>query len=150
MISMSSLLSVVWQNQVKEFFTQLHGHQSKTLALFVLGAIKAKSIVIPLVAEELLKESDAKSSSIERRLERFLSNDRIDTEKTWDELLAQILPYFRQGLMRLVIDLTPYEEHAQVIYIGLLQHSRVLPLAWKVMPGQETWDQGLWDRIGKL
>jgi hypothetical protein len=57
----------VWHEQVKEFFTQLHGHQSKTLALFVLGAIKAKSIVIPQVAEELLAESDAKASSIERR-----------------------------------------------------------------------------------
>ncbi len=147
---MSSLLCTVWQNQVKEFFTQLHGHQSKTLALFVLGAIKAKSIVIPLVAEELLAESEAKASSIERRLERFLSNDRIDTEKTWEKLLTQIMPYFRREPMRLVIDLTPYEEHAQVIYIGLLQHSRVLPLVWKVMPGQEKWDQGLWDCIEEL
>jgi hypothetical protein len=24
-----------------------------------------------------------------------------------------------------MIDLTPYEEHAQFIYIGLLQHSRI-------------------------
>ena len=137
---MSSPLCTVWQKQVKDFFTQLHGHQSKTLAMFVLGAIRAKSLVIPVVAEELLAESDAKASSIERRLERFLSNDRIKTEKIWDELLVQILPYFLQNPIQLVIDLTPYEEHAQVIYIGLLQHSRVLPLAWKVMPGQETWD----------
>jgi hypothetical protein len=140
----------VWHEQVKQFFTQLHGHQSKTLAMFVLGAIKAKSIVIPVVAEELLAESDAKASSIERRLERFLSNDRIDTEKTWDAVLAQIMPYFRQGPMRLVIDLTPYEEHAQVIYIGILQHSRVFPLVWKVMPGQESWDQGLWNCMEEL
>jgi Transposase DDE domain len=148
-ITMSELCQV-WHEQVKEFFTHLHGHQSKTLALFVLGAIKAKSIVIPLVAEELLEESDAKANSIERRLERFLSNERIDTVETWDMLLAQIMPYFRQAPMRLVIDLTPYEEHAQVIYIGILQHSRVLPLVWKVMPGQETWDQGLWDCIDEL
>jgi len=52
--------------------------------------------------------------------------------------------------MRLVIDLTAYEEHAQVISIGLLQHSRVLPLVWKVMPGQTKWDQGLWECIDKL
>ena len=147
---MSSPLSTVWQKQVKDFFTQLHGHQSKTLALFTLGVIKAKSIAIPLVAEELLAESEAKANSIERRLERFLSNSRIDTEKTWDTLIAQIIPFFRQRPMRLVIDLTPYEEHAQVIYIGLLQHSRVLPLAWKVMPGQEKWDQGLWDCVEEL
>jgi hypothetical protein len=52
--------------------------------------------------------------------------------------------------MRLIIDVTPYEEHAQVIYVGLLQHSRVLPLVWKVMPGQQKWDQGFWECIDEL
>jgi DDE family transposase len=137
----------VWHQQVKEFFTSLHGHQSKTLSMFVVGAIKAESIVIPRVAEELLAESEAKAPSIERRLERFLSNERIDTEKTWDEFLGQIMPYFRRHPIQLVIDVTPYEEHAQVIYVGMLQHSRVLPLVWKVMPGQEKWDQGLWECV---
>jgi hypothetical protein len=81
---MKSPLCTLWQKQVKEFFTQLHGHQSKTLALFVFGAIAAKSIAIPLVAEALLTESEAKASSIERRLERFISNERVDVERTWD------------------------------------------------------------------
>ncbi len=147
---MNSPLCTLWQKQVKEFFQQLHGHQSKTLALFVFGVMKAKSLAIPLVAEELLAESEAKASSIERRLERFLSNDRIDVEHTWNALLAQVMPYFRREPVRLVVDLTSYEEHAQVIYIGLLQHSRVLPLVWKVMPGWESWDQGLWDCIEEL
>ena len=84
--------------------------------LFVLGAIKAKSIVIPIVAEELLEESDAKANSIERRLERFLSNERIDTVETWNILLSKIMPYFRHGPMRLVIDVVPYEEHAAARY----------------------------------
>lgn len=143
-------LCKVWQEQVKEFFTQLHGHQSKTLALFVLGAIKAESIVLPRVAEALLAESEAKAPSIERRLERFLSNEKIETEEAWDAFLSQIMPYFRQAPIQLVIDLTPYEEHAQVIYLGLLQPSRVLPLVWKVMPGQDSWEEGLWESIAAL
>jgi hypothetical protein len=32
----------------------LHGHQKKVLAMFVLGAIKAESIVVQRVAEELM------------------------------------------------------------------------------------------------
>jgi hypothetical protein len=147
---MSSLLCEAWQKQVQEFFTSLHGHQSKTLAWFVLGAMRAQSIVLPRVAEALLAESDAKASSIERRLERFLSNPRIDVEHTWEELLAQVMPFFRQEPMRIIIDVTSYEEHAQVIYVGLLQHSRVLPLVWKVMPGQQKWDQGFWVCIDEL
>ena len=147
---MSSVLCEAWQKQVQEFFTSLHGHQSKTLAWFVLGAIRAQSVVLPQVAEALLAESEAKASSIERRLERFLSNPRIDVEETWEQLLAQVMPFFRQQPMRIIVDVTPYEEHAQVIYVGLLQHSRVLPLVWKVMPGQQKWDQGFWECIDEL
>jgi hypothetical protein len=147
---MSSVLCEAWQRQVQGFFISLHGHQSKTLAWFVLGAIRAQSIVIPQVAEALLAESEAKASSIERRLERFLSNPRIDVEQTWEELLTQVMPFFRQGPMRVIIDVTSYEEHAQVIYVGLLQQSRVLPLVWKVMPGQQKWDQGFWACIDEL
>ena len=147
---MSSVLCEAWQRQVQDFFISLHGHQSKTLAWFVLGAIRAQSIVIPQVAEALLAESEAKASSIERRLERFLSNPRIDVEQTWEELLTQVMRFFCTEPIRIIIDVTSYEEHAQVIYVGLLAHSRVLPLVWKVMPGQQKWDQGFWECIDEL
>lgn len=68
---MSSVLCQAWQKQVQEFFTQFHGHQSKTLARFVLGAIRAQRLVLPQIAEALLAEGEAKASSIERRLERL-------------------------------------------------------------------------------
>lgn len=147
---MSSVLGLAWQKQVQEFFTRLHGHQSKTLALFVLGAIKAKSLAIPLIAEELLAESEAKASSIERRLERFLSNQRIDVEQTWEQLLSQVMPSVATSPMRIIVDVTPDEEHAQIMYVGLLTHSRVLPLVWKVMPGRQKWDQGFWKCMEEL
>jgi len=147
---MSSLLCEAWQRQVQAFFTSLHGHQSKTLAWFVLGAIRAQSIVLPRVAEALLAESEAKASSIERRLERFVSNPRIDVEHSWEELLTQVMPFFRKESLRVIIDVTSYEEHAQVIYVGLLAHSRVLPLVWKVMPGLQKWDQGFWSCLEEL
>jgi len=64
--------------------------------------------------------------------------------------MEAVLPSFQKEPIQLVIDLTNYEEHAQVVYIGIIQHSRVLPLAWKVMPGQTKWDQGLWEIIEGL
>jgi Transposase DDE domain len=145
-----SPLCAQWHQQVKEFFTELHGHQSKTLALFVWGAIKAQSIVLAQVAEDLLPECEAKVSSIERRLQRFVSNERIEVETVWDDFLHEIGASWKQQEVVLVLDLTPFEEHAQVVYVGLLQQTRVLPLAWKVMPGQEKWDQGLWEIVGTL
>jgi hypothetical protein len=145
-----SPLCTVWHEQVKEFFTNLHGHQSKTLAMFVWGAIQAQSIVVQRVAEGLLAESDAKCESIERRLRRFLSNERVEVKKTWDQLLKQVLPYWKGKKVYLVLDLTPFDEHAQVIYLGLVQKTRVLPLAWRVMPGQEKWDERLWPLVQEL
>jgi hypothetical protein len=130
-----SPLCTALHQQFKKFFHVLHGHQSKTLSMFVMGAIRAESIVLPKVAEALLEESDAKTPSIERRLQRFLSNAKIDTEEVWDTFTETVLPSFQKDPIQLVIDLTSYEEHAQVVYIGIIQHSRVLPLAWKVMEG---------------
>ena len=135
-----SPLRAHWHQQVKDFFGKLHGHQSKALALFVWGAIKAESIVLARVAEELLPESEAKVPS----------NERIDVEAVWDDFLSEIGAYWKQKEVVLVLDLTPFEEHAQVVYVGLLQQTRVLPLAWKVMPGQEKWDEGLWKIVGEL
>jgi len=109
----------------------------------VWGAIKAESIVLARVAEELLSESNAKVPSIERRLQRFVSNERIDVEAVWDDFLSEIGAYWKQQEVVLVLDLTPFEEYAQVVYVGLMQQTRVLPLAWKVMSGQEKWDEGL-------
>src|SRR5690348_2543558 len=139
-----------WHGQVKQFFTRLHGHQTKVLAMFVLGAMRAESIVVQRVAEELLAESAAKVTSIERRLERFLDNERIEVETIWDQFLGQVLPTFGHQPLTLILDLTPFEEHAQVIYVGLLQQARVLPLAWQVMPGQQQWEQGQWEIVERL
>ena len=145
-----SPLCTVWNEQVKQFFTNLHGHQSKTLAMFVWGAIKANNIVVQRVAEELLAESHAKCESIERRLRRFLSNERVEVKETWDHLLKQVLPYWKDKKVYLVLDVTPFDEHAQVIYVGLIQKTRVLPLAWRVMPGQEKWEERLWPLVQEL
>lgn len=145
-----SPLCTAFYEQVKQSFHVLHGHQAKALSFFVMGAMRAESIVLSKIAEALQEESDAKTPSIERRLERFLSNEKIDTKKVWDPLLEKVLSSVFHGSIQLVIDLTNYEEHAQVVYIGIIKHSRVLPLVWKVMPGQEKWNEGLWEIIDGL
>lgn len=145
----SPLLSQ-WHGEVKQLFTKLHGHQTKVLSLFVLGAIRAESIVVARVAEEVQSESEAKIPSIERRLQRFICNERVEVEPVWEQFLVQVLPYWRGKEVTMVLDITPFEEHAQVVYLGLLTQSRVLPLAWKVMPGQQEWDQGLWEIMAQL
>jgi hypothetical protein len=73
MISMDAptLLWEAWREQVKQLFPSLHGHQQKTLAWMVLGAVLSGSAVLQRMAEGLYGISAAKMPSIERRLARF-------------------------------------------------------------------------------
>ena len=74
-----SVLWMNWQEQLNELLTGMHGHQKKTLAFFVLGIVLSGCAVMQRVAETLYERglSEAKMSSIERRLARFIANERI-------------------------------------------------------------------------
>lgn len=137
-----SPLCTVWYEQVKEFFSMLHGHQSKVLSLFVYGAIQAQSIVVQNVAEELQAECAlVKVPSIERRLQRFLANEHVEVSVLWEHLLRQVLPYWQGQPLTLIIDEVAMNDDARVVYIGLLQGYRTLPLMWTVLPVPITQDE---------
>jgi hypothetical protein len=99
-----------WHGEVKPLFTVLHGHQKKGLSLFVRGAIKAESMVVARVAEEWLTETEAKVPRSERRLQRFLSHERVEVEPVWEQFLAQVLAFWRGKEVTLVLDITPFEQ----------------------------------------
>src|SRR5437870_4542157 len=122
-----SVLWMNWQEQLNELLTGMHGHQKKTLAFFVLGIVLSGCAVMQRVAETLYERglSEAKMSSIERRLARFIANERIVVPQVWKLFLAQVLPYFRGKKLYFVLDLTPFQDDLSIVYIGLLVHSRV-------------------------
>ncbi len=89
-------------------------------------------------------------SSIERRLARFNANERIVVPVIWKLFLEQVLTPFRGQRLYFVLDNTPFRDDLTIVYLGLLVHSRVLPVAWAVMPAQTTWDEGQWQIVGRL
>ena len=147
----SSVLWTSWQEQLKEVLTGIHGHQKKTLAFFVLGIVLSGCAVMQRVAETLNERgiSEAKMSSIERRLARFIANERIVVPLIWKLFLEQVLAPFRGQQLSFVLDNTPFRDDLTIVSVGLLVHSRVLPMAWAVMPAQTTWDEGQWDIVGQ-
>ncbi len=88
--------------------------------------------------------------SIERRLARFVANERVQVSTIWKQFLTQVLAYWQGKQVRLVLDCTPFDDRATIVYLGLLVQSRVLPIAWRIMPLQEKWDQGQWELVGEL
>jgi hypothetical protein len=148
----SSVLWTNWHEQLKELLPAIHGHQTKTLAFFVLGIVVSGCAVMQRVAETLYEQglSEAKMPSIERRLARFLANSRIVVPLIWKLFLAQVLTPFRGEHLYFVLDNTPFRDELTSVYLGLLVHSRVLPVAWAVMPAQTTWEEGQWEIVGRL
>lgn len=147
-----SVLWMNWQEQLKELLTGIHGHQKKTLALFVLGIVLSGCAVMQRVAETLSERglSEAKMSSIERRLARFIANERIVVPVIWKLFVAQVLAPFAGQKLYFVLDNMPFRDDLTLVYLGLLVHSRVLPVAWAVMPAQTKWDEGQWQIVGRL
>ncbi len=147
-----SVLWMNWQEQLKELLTGIHGHQKKTLAFFVLGIVLSGCAVMQRVAETLSERgiSEAKMTSIERRLARFIANERIVVPLIWKLFVAQVLAPFRGQQLYFVLDNTPFRDDLTIVYVGLLVHSRVLPVAWAVMPAQTKWEEGQWQIVGRL
>jgi len=146
------LLLDQWSAQVKEIFPTLHAYQQKTLALCVQGILQSGNAVMQRVAEAVWEYSmsDTKMVSHERRFQRFISNERIDVESCWNQFLQQVLPFWQEKTVTLVLDLTPYTTETTIVYVGILVHSRVLPLCWCLMPQQEQWDREQWDIVAQL
>lgn len=139
-----------WREQVKQLFPGLHGHQQQTLAWIVLGVVLSGSAVLQRMAEGLYGISPAKMPSIERRLARFVANDRIQVSSVWNTFLTHVLPFWRSRQVFLVLDCTPFDDRATIMYVGLLVHSRVLPLAWQVLPAKQKWPEGQWVVVKRL
>jgi hypothetical protein len=104
------------------------------------------------VAETLWEQlsRETKLVSYERRLQRFVANPRIEVQGGWQTFLQQGWPACCAKPVTLILDPTPYNEEATIVYLGLLVQSRVLPLAWSVMPQKDTWEQGQWEIVGHL
>ncbi len=148
----SDLLLDQWSQQVKEIFPKLHHYQQQALAFSVQGIIQSGHAVMQRVAETAWEylSSATKMVSHERRLQRFVANDRIDVEVCWKEFLQHVLPFWHNKPVTLILDLTPYTQEATIVYVGMVVQSRVLPLAWCVMPQQESWEEGQWEIVGRL
>lgn len=141
-----------WQEQVKLILPSIHGHRTKALALLVFGIVLSGSAVLQRIAESfrLYGVSEAKMSSIERRLARFVANESVVVTEIWNQFLEQVLAYWRERHLLFVLDCTSCGQYATIIYLGLLVHSRVLPVAWCVMPGQIQWTQSQWELVAAL
>ena len=146
----------VWQEWTQQLQTLLpHERLSRlrTLALFSLGMIGAETVRLHRVAAavpHLARTPPATVPSIERRLQRFLANDRVEVATLWQPLLPHLLAGWAGREATLVFDPTPYGARGTILWVGIVWQGRVLPLAWQHVPQQTPWPGTLPDLLQRL
>jgi hypothetical protein len=126
-----------WQAQLRTLLPTARVTRTRVLALLSLGLLWAGTVSLPRVAAALpLPVADP---STERRLRRWLANAKVTVRDLWLPLLPEMLAAKRGLEVVLVYDPTPQNADATLLVVGIVDHRRVLPLAWRVVPQQEPW-----------
>jgi hypothetical protein len=126
-----------WQRQMEALLPSVRVTRVRVLTLFVLGVLWSGSVTLLEVAAALpLAATDA---STERRVRRWLANPAVVVAALWRPLLPSLLAARAGRELLLVFDPTPHRDWGTILCLGLVDHRRILPLAWRVVPQQTPW-----------
>ena len=137
-----------WTAQLRTLLPQERMSRIRALALFSLGMIQAQTVRLHRVAAALPLADSVPST--ERRLQRFLANERVQVATLWHPLLPHLLAGWAGREATLVFDPTPYGPTSTILWIGIVWHRRVLPLGWQHVPQQESWPAPLPELLAGL
>ncbi len=119
-----------WNRAVATAFAPFSKPQARLLALFGAGVALARSCTLARVGQALWWAG--KADSVERRLQRFLANPRVDWQAGCQCLAQWVLGHVLcpRRLAVLLVDETSLGAHLKVMAVSLAYHGRAIPLAW--------------------
>ena len=129
-----------WMDTVARQIPQVRKSQAKVWAAFSWGVAVARRCSQRGVAEAL--PTLGKPDTVERRLQRFVANPRLDWRVGAQGLTAWILRRLHSpGPLVLLVDETSLQAHLKVMVVSLAYRGRALPLAWWCYR-QTAWPMG--------
>ncbi len=117
-----------WQGRIREQFRELGYWQSLVLAMYSLGMVLARQSAPSKVAEKL--GIMGKPDTVQRRLERFVDNGRIDWQRSCVAWSGWVISRYGEGRVILLVDETQLGQHLSVMMVGLAYRACCVPLAW--------------------
>jgi hypothetical protein len=129
----------VRDSQLTQLLPRVHRARLHVLALLTVGMLLAETVVLPRIAATL--PLGVRRTSLEKRFARFLANPAVAAHELWAGLLPALLADRAGTAIELVVDPTPHNGTFTVLVLGLIDHSRVLPVAWAVAPQQTRWNE---------
>jgi len=121
--------------------------QALNLALYSIGVVLARHCAPSRVAEKL--GMVGKADSVQRRLERFLHNPRIDWQRCCQEWSRWVLSCFGKKEIILLVDETKLQDRLSIMVVGLSYRYCCIPLAFWCYQS-EAWPLGQVDLIMEL
>jgi hypothetical protein len=137
-----------WTQQLHVMLPDLRITRVRVLALFSFGLVWAETTALGRIAATL--PCTVQDLSTERRLRRFVANTGMPVVPTWQPLLGAILARLGQRELLVVFDPTPYRNDWTILMLSLVVGRRTLPIAWHIVPQQQTWGAPTWRYLDRL
>jgi len=117
-----------WQAKIREMLRELGYWQSLVLAMYSLGMVLARQSAPSKVSEKW--GVMGKPDSVQRRLERFIDNVRINWQSCCVAWSGWVLSRYGGKRVILLVDETKLGQHLSVMMVGLAYRECCVPLAW--------------------
>lgn len=136
-----------WSGQIAQVFGHLGAWQVLNLALYSLGMMGARHCSPSRVSEQL--GVMGKPTTVQRRLERFVDNERIDLRLCCQVWSGWVIGQLVGGRVILLVDETHLGQWLSVMVVGLAYGGCCIPLAWRCYH-PHAWPLKQVDLIGEL
>jgi hypothetical protein len=117
-----------WRGQIAQHFEHLGAWQALNLAIYSLGMMVARHCSPSRVSEKL--RVVGKPSTVQRRLERWIANARIDIRLCCQSWSRWLLGRAKTERIILLVDETKLGQWLSVMVVGVAFQGHCIPLAW--------------------
>jgi hypothetical protein len=117
-----------WRRQIAQYFEDLGAWQVLGLAMYSLGMMVARQCSPSRVSEKLWMVG--KPSTVQRRLERWIANGRIDIRLCCQSWSRWLLGRVESERIILLVDETSLGQWLSVMVVGVAYQGHCIPLAW--------------------
>ena len=137
---MNSPLLYQWTSELDKHFPTLGRWQRIGLALLSYGMVRAKRCTLSQVAQAVTER--AESSSLERRLQRWLANGRIKPPDLFPFWIGWVMQLWGKAPLLVLIDETKLSDHVSVMMVGLAYQASAIPLVWRAYSPTDYPEEG--------
>lgn len=133
---MNSPILYQWSEMIDKAFPHLGRWQKLTLAWFSYGVLRAQSCTLSIVCRHL--RGKAENSSLERRLQRWLANERMLLQPLLDCWVAWVLRVWGKAALLVLVDETKLSDQVGVMMVGLAYQASASRSCGEPMPPRIT------------